>query len=156
MSYTKTLAERKLHRVVACAGWLALKTAADAFDHRLPPHTAGYAYLRNREATRVVSHSQPGAGAWLDDHPDHSIAASRPPSAVFITACQRKAGLFLTSLAPALDAFAARGGAVSDADRLGDIVQARREGDSSSPMTRATCSCTCDLVRGSEQFASSG
>ena len=73
----------------------------------------------DREAARLVSHSQTGAGAWLRRLPDGSVKGSVVSSAVFISAAQRRLGLYISVLRPGLDA-AAHDRIVTQHERLGD------------------------------------
>mmetsp|Transcript_41097 Transcript_41097/g.102206 ORF Transcript_41097/g.102206 Transcript_41097/m.102206 type:complete len:93 (-) Transcript_41097:471-749(-) len=77
---------------------LDAKAASDAFDA-----SNAAAVVPHREATRLVSTSQVGSGAFLTRVPDPFIPGSVVPSADFLTALQRRAGLYLSALAPALD-----------------------------------------------------
>ena len=53
--------------------------------------------VRNREATRFVSVSQPGSGSWLNVAPDASLHFSRQRSSIATIALQRRLGLYLAS-----------------------------------------------------------
>lgn len=80
------------------------------------------ATVQRRESARLVSCSQVGAGAWLMRLPDQSLIRSVVPSATFLLLCQRRLGLYLTALAPVLDARAAHGATITQHDRLGDAA----------------------------------
>ena len=78
------------------------------------------ATIRDREARRLVSVSQPVADRWVTASPDATVPHSRPRSAVSRTMTERRIGLYLTTAAPYYDALEATGKAVSQSDRLGD------------------------------------
>ena len=83
-----------IHRADA---WLHAKAAADAFDA-----TNADATVPNREARRLISYSQEGAGAWLARRPDDAVLGSKVPDSDFLLRIQRRAGLYLTALTAAL------------------------------------------------------
>ena len=60
--------QRSLSAVVNSDAWFTVKAAHDAFDTA----NASLAAVRDREATRLVSCSQPGSGDWLRRLPDVS------------------------------------------------------------------------------------
>ena len=95
--------------------WLRCKATADAFD---ASNWAGPA--PHREGVRLVSHAQEGAGAHHSRLPDPSLVGSVIESACYTASVQRQLGLYLSCLAAPLDAMAARGDTVSQAERLGD------------------------------------
>ena len=114
-----TLASRCTQRSLMSAAngsaWIAAKAAHDAFD-------AGNrgATVPHREAVRLVSCSQDGAGSWLARLPDHSLPHSVIASTAFLVTCQRRLGLYLSTLIPPLAELAARGGTVTQHELLGD------------------------------------
>ena len=61
------------------------------------------ATVPRREATRLVSCSQAGAGAFLMRLPDVSVKGSIIDSTDYRTIVQRRLGLYLTCLAVPLD-----------------------------------------------------
>ena len=84
----------------------------DAFDTRNNDNSA----VHRREATRLVSCSQPGSGSWLARVPDHTLAHSKVPSPYYLVQLQQRLGLYISSLAPYLSATA------SQHERLGDAA----------------------------------
>ena len=64
-------------------------------------------HVPHREATLLVSCSQPGSGAWLHRLPDHSLRGSIITSLTYITMLQRRLGLYVSVLAAPLAALAA-------------------------------------------------
>ena len=76
--------------------------------------------MPHREATRLVSASQPGAALNVTLPPDTTVSHSLVPSPEYLTRLQRRLGLYLTALSPILDARAARGVNVSEHEYLGD------------------------------------
>lgn len=109
--------QRKLVGVFDAGAWLRTKDEVDAFDaanlHGATPH---------REGARMVSHSQEGAGTHYERLPDPSLHGTVVESSALIAIVQRHLGLYVSCLAPTLDARAARGEAVTQADRLGDTA----------------------------------
>jgi hypothetical protein len=101
-----------IHRADA---WLHAKAAADAFDAANADAT-----VPNREARRLISYSQEGAGAWLARRPDDAVLGSKVPDSDFLLRIQRRAGLYLTALTAALHHATTLGLAVSEHARLGD------------------------------------
>ena len=79
--------------------WLELQERSAAFDTANKAHATAV----DREAARLVSHSQTGAGAWLRRLPDGSVKGSVVPFDVFISAMQRRLGLYISVLRPGLD-----------------------------------------------------
>ena len=53
--------------------------------------------IDHREATRLISASQFGSGAWLDVAPDASLPFTRPRSGPYTIALQRRFGLYIGS-----------------------------------------------------------
>ena len=84
----------------------------DAFDTYNDDNSA----VHRREATRLVSCSQPGSGSWLARAPDHTLAHSKVASPYYLVQLQQRLGLYLSSLAPYLSATA------SQHERLGDAA----------------------------------
>ena len=107
--------QRTLCAVINASAWL------DALEdcHRFDADNAGAAVPR-REATRLISCSQAGAGAFLMRLPDATVRGSTIPSADFRTLCQRRLGLYTSCLTVALDACEQRGLPIAQHDRLGD------------------------------------
>ena len=110
--------QRSLSAVVNSDVWFTVKAAHDAFDTA----NASLAAVRDREATRLVSCSQPGSGDWLRRLPDVSVRGSIVASQIFITEAQRRIGLNISALATALDTAAAAGHHVTQHHRLGDAA----------------------------------
>jgi len=109
------LSQRALVSVASGLAWLELLERSTAFDAANKAHATAV----DREAARLVSHSQTGAGAWLRRLPDGSVKGSVVPSDVFISAMQRRLGLYISVLRPGLDA-AAHDRTVTQHERLGD------------------------------------
>jgi hypothetical protein len=107
--------QRALSAIFFCDAWLDAKAACDAFDA-----TNCAATVPHREATRLVSASQPGAALNVTLPPDTTVSHSLVPSPEYLTRLQRRLGLYLTALYPILDARAARGVNVSEHEYLGD------------------------------------
>jgi len=107
--------QRSLSAIFDCDAWLSVKDASDAFDAANPTATC-----RHREATRLVSCSQAGAALKFTRPPDTTVKGSIIHSSSFLTTLQRHLGLYVTALAPILDARAADGVHVSEHARLGD------------------------------------
>ena len=103
--------------VANCACWVDVLDAANDFDSA----NSG-ASIRHREARRTISTSQTGSGLFLLTSPDLSLPATTIVHDKFISACQYRGGLFISRLAPTLDARAARGLVVTQSDRLGDTA----------------------------------
>ena len=61
------------------------------------------ATVPRREATRLISCSQAGAGAFLMRLPDATVRGSTIPSTDFRSLCQRRLGLFVSCLTVTLD-----------------------------------------------------
>ena len=116
---TRRFSRRQLSAVVNGDVWLRCIGEHGRFDVR---HGGADAVVRDREAARLISCSLEGAGAWVTRLPDPSVKFSVVASAEFRTMAQRRLGLFLSELAPALDAAAAAGKCVVAHDRLGDAA----------------------------------
>ena len=69
---TRTTAQRELSNVVTHGNWLKLHDALHRFDA-----TTTDTIIKNRESSRLVSHSQTGAGAWLDTLLDSTIWSAK-------------------------------------------------------------------------------
>jgi len=108
--------QRSLSAVTNSDAWLRAKAGCAAFDAEF----AADAAVRDREAARLVSCSQVGAGAWVRRLPDPSVKGSIVPSWAFVIQCQRRVGLYLTALAPTLRAAEALGHRVAPHRYLGD------------------------------------
>ena len=103
--------------VANCACWIDVLDAAGGFDC-----ANGGASIRHREARRAISTSQTGSGLFLLTSPDLSLPATTIVHDKFVSACQYRAGLYISRLAPTLDARATRGLVVTQSDRLGDTA----------------------------------
>ena len=104
--------QKALSSIVNHGRWLELIDAAHEFDR-----TAVDTKISHREATRVVSASQFGAGMWLEACPDASLAHSRVSSGPYVIAMQRRLGLYISSARAANDDLLAAG---EEPDYLGD------------------------------------
>ena len=91
--------QRTLSAVVNAAAWLDAKEACDKFDAANTGAT-----VPHREATRLVSCSQAGAGAFLTRLPDATVRGSTVTSTDFRTLCQRRLGLYMSCLSVPLAA----------------------------------------------------
>jgi hypothetical protein len=107
--------QRTLSAVINASAWLDAKEACDRFDVANVGAT-----VPNREATRLVSYSQAGAGAFLMRLPDVSVRGSVVDSTDFRSVCQRRLGLYVSCLSVPLDACEERGVLVTQHERLGD------------------------------------
>ena len=94
--------------------WLELLDKAHTFDS-----TAVDTPLDHREATRLISASQFGSGAWLEVAPDASLPFTRPRSGPYTIALQRRFGLYMGSARGANSALEA---ADKTPDWLGDAA----------------------------------
>ena len=110
--------QRALAAVYNCQHWLDEKLLCTDFDTQ----NASHASVLHRESTRLVSCAQRGSGAWLSRSPDHTLRLSVVSSDYFVSACQRRLGLYISVLAPGYDSAAANGTFVSQHKRLGDHV----------------------------------
>ena len=106
--------QKALSTIVHHSRWLALVDAAHEFDRG-----ADDTKISNREATRLVSASQFGAGIWLEAAPDASLPGSRLKSGPYVIALQRRLGLYLSSAKAANDTLSLAGKAP---DYLGDAA----------------------------------
>ena len=106
--------QKALSSVVNHGRWLKLIDAAHEFDR-----TAVDTKISHREATRIVSASQFGAGMWLEACPDASVTYARANSGVYVVALQRRLGLYISSARATNDAILAAGG---EPDYLGDLA----------------------------------
>ena len=107
--------QRTLCAVINASAWLDALEACHSFDAANAGST-----VPHREATRLISCSQAGAGAFLMRLPDVTVRGSTVPSTDFRTLCQRRLGLHTSCLTVALDACEQRGLPVTQHDRLGD------------------------------------
>ena len=82
--------------------WLTLLDAAIEFDR-----TAVDTPIHHREATRIISASQFGAGSWLGASPDASPSCPKLHSPAHLIMLQRRLGLYLSAAKTANDALAA-------------------------------------------------
>ena len=95
--------------------WLELLDKAHGFDS-----TATDTSLDHREATRLISASQFGSGAWLEAvTPDASLPFTRPRSGPYTIALQRRFGLYIESARGENNALEAAG---NPPDWLGDAA----------------------------------
>jgi hypothetical protein len=109
---------RRMGVVAECFNWLLVKEMTDEFDRT----NATNSNVVRREAARLVSYSQPGGGAFIRQLPDRSVRHSVNTTPIMITMCQRLLGLYLSLLKAGLDAAAARGEIVTQAEFLGDAI----------------------------------
>ena len=93
-----------LAAVGAHEAWIACLAACEEIDKNTPQSEA----IKSREATRYISISQFGAAGWLDMRPD-GLHHTKMVSAMFLTAIQRRHGLYLSVIAPTLVEKAAAG-----------------------------------------------
>ena len=107
--------QRALMAVVNDTEWLRLHRLCHDFDRNNPN-----AIVPHREATRLISCSQEGSGAFVARLPDTTLPGSAISSSAFLVILQRRIGLHLTALKSTLDARAAAGHAVTEYHRLGD------------------------------------
>ena len=84
--------QKALSAVLNHHRWLELLDKAHDFDS-----TAIDTPLDHREATRLISASQFGSGAWLEVAPDASLPFTRPRSGPYTIALQRRFGLYIES-----------------------------------------------------------
>ena len=84
---------------------------------------------------RRISISQFGAAGWLDMRPD-GLHHTKMVSAMFLTAIQRRHGLYLSVIAPTLVEKAAAGEHVTVADYKGDYLANSNKGDRTSKHNR--------------------
>ena len=91
-----------LSKVIQHDKWLTLLDAAIEFDR-----TAVDTPIHHREATRIISASQFGAGSWLGASPDASPSCPKLHSPAHLIMLQRRLGLYLSAAKTANDALAA-------------------------------------------------
>ena len=84
-----------LAAVGAHEAWIVCLAACEEMDKNTPQSEA----IKSREATRCISISQFGAAGWLDMRPD-GLHHTKMVSAMFLTAIQRRHGLYLSVIAP--------------------------------------------------------
>jgi hypothetical protein len=108
--------QRALAAIVNGDRWLRLQSTLADFDTA----NSHLASTRDRESARLISYSQPGAGARLTRPPDPTLHHSVVPSDEFTLDAQRRLGLYLSALTTPLDALAALGRPVTQHLRLGD------------------------------------
>ena len=106
-----------LSAVLNAHAWLEVKAACDAFDAANPS-----ALVPRREATRLVTYSQAGSGAFLLRVPDVTVQGSIVSSTDYRTVIQRRLGLYISCLADVLDERCRRGIHATQHDRLGDAA----------------------------------
>ena len=94
-----------LAAVGAHEAWIACLAACEEIDKNTPQSEA----IKSREATRYISISQFGAAGWLDMRPD-GLHHTKMVSAMFLTAIQRRHGLYLSVITPTLVEKAAAAG----------------------------------------------
>ena len=90
--------QKALSSVTNHSKWLSLIDGAHEFDA-----VATDTKINHREATRVISASQFGAGMWLEAAPDASLPHSKLKSGPYVIALQRRLGLYLSSAKAAND-----------------------------------------------------
>ena len=110
--------QRRLVAIFEGMAWLDALQAAKAFD----AGNAAHATVRDREAVRLISNSQPGAGAFLLQVPDVTVPGSVRTSVETRMVADRKLGLYVADLAQVFDAREARGLPASQHERLGDGI----------------------------------
>ena len=101
--------------------------ACEEVDKNTPQSEA----IKSREATRYISISQFGAAGWLDMRPD-GLHHTKMVSAMFLTAIQRRHGLYLSVIAPTLVEKAAAGEHVTVGEYKGDSLANSNKGDRTS------------------------
>jgi hypothetical protein len=111
--------QRQVAAVFVCESWIRAKELTDQFD---ATHTALTSSIRCREGARLVSYSQPGGGDFLNRLPDPALHHSVTASSIFLVQCQRLLGLYISALAPSLDAEASAGATILLDARLGDTA----------------------------------
>ena len=116
----RAASQRTFTVVPTCDAWLSCLDECLAFD--AANDSASISSVPHREAARLISCSQHGAGAWLSRLPDPSIFGSVCHSAKYRTAIERRCGLEVSALKPALAWREAQGEAVTLHDRLGDAA----------------------------------
>ena len=104
--------QRMLNRVEYHRRWLACLAEARRADQATP-----HPEVRNREAVRFISVSQPTAAGVLDVAPDGTFSTT-VENRTFSTYLQRRGGLNLSAAKAAIDAAAERG--ETEWDLLGD------------------------------------
>ena len=88
--------QRALSNIIHCNQWLTAKKNADTFDSG----NVGNSNCLEREASRLISCSQEGAGMHLTRLPDSSVKGSIVISKLFTTILQRRVSLYLSTLTP--------------------------------------------------------
>ena len=116
-----------LAAVGAHEAWIACLAACEEMDKSTPQSEA----IKSREATRYISISQFGAAGWLDMRPD-GLHHTKMVSAMFLTAIQRRHGLYLSVIAPTLVEKAAAGEHVTVGEYKGDFLANSNKGDRTS------------------------
>ena len=117
-SDTPKPSQRQLTMIIHHKRWGALYDLAAARDASHP-----HLRVRGYEATRVIEHSQTGAGAWLD-LPCDGTNATRFTSEEHAVGLQRKLGLHLATAHHAHDTLEARGELI---DRSGTALENKGE-----------------------------
>lgn len=107
--------------------WIACLPACEEIDKNTPQSEA----IESREATRYISISQFGAAGWLDMRPD-GLHHTKMGSAMFLTAIQRRHGLYLSVIAPTFVEKAAAGVHVTVGECKGDSLANSNKGDRTS------------------------
>ena len=116
-----------LAAVGAHEAWIACLAACEEMDKNTPQSEA----IKSREATRYISISQFGAAGWLDMRPD-GLHHTKMVSAMFLTAIQRRHGLYLSVIAPTFVEKAAAGEHVTVGEYKGDSLANSNKGDRTS------------------------
>ena len=106
--------QKALSAVLNHHRWLELLDKAHGFDS-----TATDTSLDHHEATRLISASQFGSGAWLEVTPDVSLPFTRSRSGPYTIALQRRFGLYIESARGENNALEAAG---NPPDWLGDAA----------------------------------
>ena len=113
---TSRCTQRKFAVIFNCKLWLTALTACHSFDA-----ANATAVVPHREATRLISTSQTGSGAFLTRLPDPTLRDSVIPSVSFRNRCQRRLGLYVSCLCPILEQRAAAGHHITQHHYLGDF-----------------------------------
>ena len=116
-----------LAAVGAHEAWIACLAACEEIDKNTLQSEA----IKFREATRFISIAQFGAAGWLDMRPD-GLHHTKMVSAMFLTAIQRRHGLYLSVIAPTLVEKAAAGEHVTVREYKGDFLANSNKGDRTS------------------------
>ena len=113
----KRCSQRRLVAIFEADAWLVALKSCKEFDAA----NAVYAALSHREATRLISNSQVGAGAFLLQNPDVTAPGTIRASVDVRIAAQRRLGLYLSDFDAVLNTLEQRGHVVTQHMRLGDF-----------------------------------